>query len=374
MKKQFDIPFFNYPALYHRNEQEFNNIFKDVCSRGAYILQSDLEEFEKKLAEFIGCKYAIGVADGTNAILLGLNAMNICAEDDVIISSHTYIATAAAVKMAGANIVFADIDSNNLLCAKSAEKQITPKTKLIMPTQLNGRCSDMDAILDLAHTYGIKIAEDSAQGLGARYKNRSAGTFGSFGTISFYPAKLIGCFGDGGAVITDDDSIAEKVYYLRDHGRNISGDVVTWGTNCRLDNLQAAFLKFRLSQYSEDIIRRREIAQLYHDGLINLSEIKLPPPPNSSSNHFDVYQNYEIEAYERDKLRSYLLDMGIKTIIQWSGMGVHHFNELGFGKEKYTHLGKTDKFFENCMMLPMNMSINNEEINYIIESINNFYK
>ena len=148
MKKKFNIPFFDYPSIYKRNEVEFNNIFKDVCSRGAFILQKDLEEFEKSLAEFIGCKHAIGVADGTNAILLGLNSMGIGAGDEVIISSHTYVATAAAVKMAGANVKFADIDTDNLLCAKSAEEQITDKTKLIMPTQLNGRCADMDKILN----------------------------------------------------------------------------------------------------------------------------------------------------------------------------------------------------------------------------------
>ena len=161
---------------------------------------------------------------------------------------------------------------------------------------------------------------------------------------------------------------------MRDHGRNSRGEVVSWGTNCRLDNLQAAFLNFRLSQYKDDIKRRREIAQKYHDGLSSLNTLKLPQEPKSQADFFDVFQNYEIEASNRDDLRSYLLKMGIKTIIQWAGVPVHQFKDLGFGIEKYSHLQNTNKFFENCMMLPMNMSISNEEVDYIIDSIKEFYK
>ena len=172
-----------------------------------------------------------------------------------------------------------------------------------MPTQLNGRCCNMDEIMSVAKENNIMVFEDSAQGLGASYKGKKAGTFGSFGTISFYPAKVLGCFGDGGAVMTNDDQIANKLSLLRDHGRDINGEVVAWGTNSRLDNLQAAFLKFRLSNYSQDIERRREIAELYYKGLKELKTLHLPPSP-SDKNHFDVYQNFEITTEKETNFKS----------------------------------------------------------------------
>ena len=302
-----------------------------------------------------------------------MQALEIGAGDEVIISSHTYIATAAAIKMSGATPVFADIGSDNLICANSAKQQITNKTKAIMPTQLNGRCADMDLISDIAKENNILVLEDSAQGLGAKYKGKSAGTFGPFGTLSFYPAKLIGCFGDGGAILTNNDSVAEKIYLSRDHGRDIDGNVISWGTNCRLDNLQAAFLKYRLSKFDEDIKRRREIASMYNDGLKDLYQIKLPPSPDSDQNHFDVYQNYELTAERREILKEYLNQKGVSTIKQWGGKAVHHFEELGFGEKKYNHLSNTNNFFKNCLMLPMNMSLTNHQVLYIIENIRNFY-
>ena len=367
------VPFFNYPEIYERFKNEFDKIFSDVCSRGAFILQKDLHEFESELADFLKVKYVLGVADGTNALYLGLKALGIGPSDEVIISPHTYVATANAIQMAGAKIVFADIDNNFLLCPKSAASKITKKTKVIMPTQLNGRCANMPSLLRLAEENNILLAEDSAQGLGAKYGDEFAGTFGSFGTLSFYPAKLIGCFGDGGAIMTNDSVLAEKVRAMRDHGRDELGKVTLWGTNSRLDNLQAAFLRLRLKHFNEDIDRRREIARRYYLGLSKLSEVRLPPSPDNSDPHFDVFQNYECTFDRRDQLRLYLHDKGIGTLIQWGGMPVHHFDDLGFGKEKFSDLSATDNFFEQCLMLPMNMSLSNDDIDYVINSIIKFY-
>ena len=368
-----EVPFFNYPMIYKRFESEFNQAFKDVCSRGAFILQDDLLKFEKELANFVGVKHAIGVADGTNAIFLGLNALGISRGDEVIISSHTYVATANAIKMVGADTVFADIADDNLLCANATKEKISTKTKAIMPTQLNGRCADMDAFKELTDLEGLFLCEDSAQGLGAKYKGQSAGTFGSFGTLSFYPAKLIGCFGDGGAVLTNDDNLAEKFIAMRDHGRNEEGYVSMWGTNSRLDNLQAAFLSIRLKYFEEDMKRRRMIAKKYIDELKDINQIKLPEGPNNESKNFDVFQNFECQAYDRDNLKKYLASKGIGTLIQWGGTPVHHFESLGFGKDKYTDLKKTDNFFEECIMLPMHMSLLDEDVDYVIDSIRSFY-
>ena len=299
MKSLRNIPFFNYPAIYTRFEKEFDAAFKDVCSRGAFILQKDLAEFEEALSNFLKVKHVLGVADGTNAMFIGLKALDIEPDDEIIISSHTYVATAAAIHLVGAIPVFADIDENNLLSAVDAEKKISTKTKAIMPTQLNGRCANMDEIRKVAEKHNLLVLEDSAQGLGARFRGQFAGTFGSFGTLSFYPAKLIGCFGDGGAVMTNDDKVAEKLALWRDHGRDHKGIVSSWGTNSRLDNLQAAFLNIRLRHYEEDMCRRRQIARRYDEAFSAQPGLIPPPGPDENTDFFDVYQNYEIAAEDR---------------------------------------------------------------------------
>jgi dTDP-4-amino-4,6-dideoxygalactose transaminase len=200
----------------------------------------------------------------------------------------------------------------------------------------------MDGIEDVAQRHGLMLCEDAAQGLGSRFDGRCAGTFGIFGTISFYPAKLLGCFGDGGAVITNDDEVAEKVALLRDHGRNADGKVVAWGYNSRLDNLQAAILDFKLRTFPADIERRRRVASTYQEGLGDLDSVRLPPAPDADPRHFDVYQNYELEADDRDSLRTYLAEQGVRTIVQWAGTPVHQLEELGFSQS----LPRTDRVFE----------------------------
>ncbi len=364
------IPFFNYSALFASQEKDLSNVILDVCRRGAYILQKDLVEFERNLAAYMGVKYAFGVANGTDAIWLGFKAMGIGPGDEVILPSHTYIATAAAVHFVGAKPVLADIGPDHMLSAASAETLITPRTKLIMPVQVNGRTCDMDALQAVADRHGVNIAEDAAQGLGSKFKGRLAGTFGKFGTISFYPAKLLGCFGDGGAVVTDDDRIAERIALLRDNGRNAEGRVVEWGFNSRLDNLQAAILNFKLKTFSADVARRRSIAAQYQAGLEDLKEVTLPPGPDADQRHFDVYQNYELEADNRDALRAHLESFGVRTIIQWAGTPVHQFSELGFEGSKCP---ATERFFTRCLMLPMNTTVTDEDVKYICTRIREFY-
>lgn len=363
------IPFFNYPALFKAHEEDYVRIFRDVGSRGAYILQKDLAQFEESLKKFLNVKHVFGTSDGTNAIMIGLMALGVKPGDEVICSAHTYIATASAAQMLGAKAVVCDIGPDNLMDPKDAEKRITSKTKVIMPTQLNGRCSNMDAIQAVADKHGLMVAEDAAQALGAKFKGQNAGTFGKFGTFSFYPAKVLGCFGDGGAIVTNDDDIAAKLLALRDHGRDESGMVVMWGTNARLDNLQAAFLDYKLKTYPKEIERRRAIARQYDDAFKSMEELTPPPGPSANPNHFDVYQNYELAADRRDDLRVYLKERGIGTIMQWAGTPVHRFPKLGFN----TSVPGVDKFFERCLMLPMNVTLTDEDVAYIVSCVKEFY-
>lgn len=363
------IPFFPYSDLFTRDEEALSKVMLDVCRRGAYILQKECREFDAHLAEYMGVKHAFGVANGTDAIIIGLKAVGIGPGDEVILPSHTYIATAASVHLVGATPVLAECGEDHMLDAADVEQRITSRTKAIMPVQINGRTCNMDALQAVADKHGLMIIEDAAQGLGSKFKGRSAGTFGKFGTISFYPAKLLGCFGDGGAIVTNDDEVAAQIALLKDHGRNEEGRVVAWGYNSRLDNMQAAVLDYKLKHFDADITRRRAVAARYQEGLGGIPELNLPPGPNANSYHFDVYQNYEIEADRRDELRSYLEGKGIKTIIQWAGTPVHQFNELGFTVE----LPKTDAFFKRCMMLPMNVVVSDDEVDYIVDSIRSFY-
>src|SRR3989339_359234 len=199
------IPFFNYPALFKSQEKEIMASLHDVLSRGAYIMQKDLSQFEENIKKFLDVKHVFGVADGTNALILALCAAGIGQGDEVILSSHTYIATAASVHFVGAVPVLVECGQDHMIDPDSVKKAITDKTKAIMPTQVNGRTCDMDALQKIADQHRLVVIEDAAQAIGSRFKGRAAGTFGLAGTFSFYPAKLLGCFGDGGAVVTNDD-------------------------------------------------------------------------------------------------------------------------------------------------------------------------
>ena len=364
------IPFFEYPRLWTDHKQDYISIIDRVASSGGYILQKELSDFETELAKFTGANYSVGVGNATDAMEIFLEAIGLKKGDEIIISSHTMLATASAIRVAGGVPVPVDIGDDNLICPKSIEESITSNTVGIMPTQLNGRVCDMDAIINIANKHGLFIVEDAAQGLGARYKGKHAGTFGLASCISFFPAKVLGCFGDAGAVLVNDKNLYHKIYQLHDHGRDIDGEVKRWGRNSRLDNLQAAILDHKLKIYSKVIERRRSVAQMYQDQLGGLDELKLPPPPSNTSNHFDVYQNYELIANNRDELKKYLSEKNIGTLIQWGGKGIHQFEQLGFTQK----LSNTDKFFKQCIMLPMNIFISNSDIEYICEAVKSFYR
>ena len=332
-------------------------------------MQKDLTEFESNLADYTGAKYAVGVANATDGLQMALMSGGIGPGDEVIFCSHTMVATASAIHFAGAKPIPIEAGPDHLIDSEAIEGAITPRTKAIMPTQLNGRTANMDAIQAIADKHQLSIYEDAAQALGSKFKGRFAGTFGVASCISFYPAKILGCLGDGGAVLVNDDDVYRKLLLLRDHGRDVDGDVEMWGFNSRLDNLQAAILDHKLKNHQKVIDRRRSIAALYQERLGNIEQLILPLAPDNDPDHFDVFQNYEIEAGRRDELKAYLSDGGVGSLVQWGGKAVHQFHKLGFNNT----LPYTERLFERMLMLPMNMSLSDDDVHYVCDRIIDFY-
>jgi dTDP-4-amino-4,6-dideoxygalactose transaminase len=363
------VPFFNYPALFAEHREEYLATFEDVLSRGAYIMQRDLADFEEALGAYLGVKHAIGVADGTVALKIALSLAGVGPGDEVIVPSHTFIATASAVNQVGGTPVLCDCGPDSMIDVESARRMVTSKTKAIMPVQLNGRTGDMDAVEALASEHGLKIVEDSCQALGAKYRGRFAGTFGVAGSFSFYPAKTLGCFGDGGGLIVDDDDLAEQARELRDHGRGKDGLVHRFGINGRLDNIQAAILHVKLKRYDESIARRRAIAGRYQARLGHIDALLLPPGPDADTLRFDVFQNYEIQADRRDDLRAALSAKGIGTIMQWGGHMIHQFTDLKLRADAPYAEAMSKRF----MMLPMHPLLSDDDVDYVCDAIVDFY-
>ena len=364
------VPFFEYPRLWSDDREEFLSIIDNVSSSGGFILQKAVSDFESELANYAGSNYAVGVGNATDGMEIFLEAIGINPGDEIIISSHTMLATASAIKVAGGVPIPVDIGEDNLISIQAIQDAITPNTVGIMPTQLNGRVCDMDPISAIAKKHGLFVVEDAAQALGAKYKGRHAGTFGLASDISFFPAKVLGCLGDAGGVLVNDKDLYHEIFQLHDHGRDVDGEVRRWGRNSRLDNIQAAILSHKLKTYDKVITRRREVAKMYQDRLGMLNELQLPAPPSATSDNFDVYQNYELTADNRDELKNFLSEKNIGTLIQWGGTAVHQFTQLGFNQV----LPDTERFFERCIMLPMNVFISDTDVDYICESVTEFYR
>jgi dTDP-4-amino-4,6-dideoxygalactose transaminase len=364
------VPFFNYPRAYLDERDDLVRIFEDVGQRGAFIMQQDLADFERTLADYTDAKYAVGVANATDGLELSWMALGLSRGDEVICCSHTMLATASAIVTAGGVPVPVEMGEDHLIDYEAIESGITPRTVGIMPTQLNGRTCKMDIIMAIADKNHLFVVEDSAQALGSRYKGQHAGTFGDAGTFSFFPAKVLGCLGDGGVVVMNDANLFDKIYQLHDHGRDIEGEVRSWGRNSRLDNLQAAILNHKIKKYDGIILRRRKIAAMYQEQLGDLEKLQLPPAPGADLDHFDVYQNYELQADHRDELKEHLSDSGVGSLIQWGGKAVHQWEPLGFTVK----LPKVERFFERCIMLPMNMFISDDDVQYICEQVRLFYR
>jgi dTDP-4-amino-4,6-dideoxygalactose transaminase len=229
----------------------------------------------------------------------------------------------------------------------------------------------MERLMNIATKHNLIVIEDAAQALGASFDGRKAGSFGLTGCFSFYPAKILGSAGDGGMLVTNNKDVAEKVRLLRDHGvQRTTGDILFYGFNSRLDNLQAAILDIKLRYLPKWIERRRELANLYHKGLSNLPQIKLPPPPNSQNRYFDVFTNYVIRARDRDRLVVYLKEKGIEVLISWP-KPMHHHEGLNL---KHFNLPVTEQISREVVSLPLFPELSNEQIEFVIDAIRRFYR
>ena len=366
---KYKVPFVGYKLQYQNLKSEIDNAIQDVLQRGDLILRSDVEEFEKNLAFFLGVKYAVGVNSCTDAMILSLKAAGIGNRDEVITVSHTFFATIEAIFRCGAKPILIDVREDFLMDPDQLEKVITKKTKAIIPVHLNGRVCEMDEIMKIAKKYNLIVIEDAAQALGASFQGKMAGSFGLTGCFSFYPAKILGAYGDGGAVVTNNKNIAERIRLLRDHGQKTKTEIVCYGFNSRLDNLQAAILNVKFKHLPKWIKRRREIAKIYTKGLSEIPQVKIPPAPDSHPSHFDIYQNYVIRAKKRDELKKFLEKKGIETLVK-DPIPNHWQNGLGL---KHFKLPNTEKFANEVISLPIYPELTIGQIEYVVDSIKEFY-
>lgn len=366
----YKVPFVNYPLQYRNLKTEIDSSIQRVLEKGDLILRSDVEEFEKSLASFLGVRYAVGLSNGTDAIVIALKAAGIGPGDEVITVSHTFVASVAAVIHCGATPVLVDVKLSDFnMDMDKIEGVITSKTKAVIPVHLNGRSCEMEKLMAMTQKYNLAVIEDAAQALGARFNGKMIGSFGLASSYSFYPAKVLGCYGDGGALATNNKKIYDETILLRDHGRKTKKDVIRYGFTARLDNLQAAILNVKFKYLPQWFERRREIAKIYDEGLQDVLGIELPPPPDYEERYYDVYQNYVLKAQRRDELASYLKDNGVEVLIK-DPIPLHHQKGLGLSKFK---LPISERLAKEVISLPIYPELRDDQVEFTIERVRKFY-
>ncbi len=341
---------------------------RSVLSAGDLIMRQQMLDFEHNLAAFVGTSDAVGVSNCTDGLRLLLEAVGIGPGDEVITVSHTFMATMAVIHQVGATPVLVDVGYDHNMDTSKLEAAVTPRTKAIMPVHLNGRLTRMDRVMELAKAHDLLVIEDTAQALGAAYMGVRGGAWGMAGAFSFYPAKLLGAYGDAGAVVTSDPQLAARLRELRDHGRISKTGFSGWGWNCRLDNLQAAVLDLKLKKVPEWISQRRRLAAIYDEELAEVGATKRPPAPNGGP-FFDIYQNYVIEAERRDKLQEYLTSRGIETLVS-PGPVPNHKQPVGLD---HFHLPRTEALCASVLSLPLNNELDEEQVLEVAGAIKDFY-
>ncbi|MDH7489189.1 MAG: DegT/DnrJ/EryC1/StrS family aminotransferase [Anaerolineae bacterium] len=363
------VPFVDLKAQYAALKPEIDRAIQAVVDRCDFILGQAVSEFEGEFARFCEVRRAIGVANGTDALRLGLLAAGIGPGDEVITAANTFIATTEAISQTGAAFRLVDVDERTYnLDPALLEEAITPRTKAILPVHLYGQPADMDPILDVARRHNLLVMEDACQAHGARYKGRRAGSMGHLAAFSFYPAKNLGAYGDAGAVVTNDEALARKLDLLRNHGQKSKYEHVMEGYCSRLDTLQAAVLRVKLRHLDEWNARRRQVAAWYNERLADLPVVR--PHVMPAVEH--VYHLYVIRTERRDALREFLAARGI-------GTGMHYpiplpqteaYSGLGFRKGQFP---VTERLAGEILSLPMFAEMTEAQVDEVVGAIREFF-
>jgi len=365
------VPFLDLKAQYNSIKAEMDNAISNVIENSAFVGGKAVSEFNKNFADFIGTNHAIGVGNGTDALIISLKALGLKHGDEVILPANSFIASSEAITAVGGKVVFVDchpdyytIDTNKI------EEKITNKTKAIIPVHLYGQPADMDSIMEIAKKNNLFVIEDAAQSHGAKYKNKKVGTFGDISIFSFYPGKNLGAYGDGGAIVTNDDKLAKYCRMYANHGRIEKYNHEFEGINSRLDGLQAAVLNVKLKYIDEWNKNRNKIANWYFDKLKGIKQLILPKirPEN-----FSVFHLFVVRVESRDKLRKFLKEKEIST-------GIHYPISLPF-LHAYKYLGHTKEDFpisynyqDKLLSLPIYPEMKEEQIDYVVRNIKEFYR
>ncbi len=367
-----NIPFFDYKK--YCKAIDYCSLIEEVLDTGYLIGGPFIEEVENKIQSITGIKHCIAVANATDAMEIIFDFLNLPRGSKVLVPTHTMLATASAAKTAGLQPFPVNVCEESLMVEIEQLKDLDlTNVSACMITQLNGVVANMEPILDFCNSRKISLIEDSAQAIGSFNNNKHAGSWGVGGCISFYPAKIIGGLGDGGAIITNNDNLYKFAKSVRDHGRGIGLDADNWGRNSRLDSINARIILERLNNLNSLIQKRRKLAFIYNQELKNLEEkgfIKKPPQYSTNSESESTYQNYEIQAYNRDKLKDFLKENNIGTIIQWGGYSIPHFRRLGYNILEYQ---VAKDLFDKLLLLPMNHLMEESDVIDICKCIKEFY-
>lgn len=352
---------------FYQYQDEFEAKALEVLRSGWYVLGKEVAEFEKEFAAYCGAKYCVGLASGLDALWIAFRVLGIGEGDEVIVQGNTYIASVMGITINGATPVFVEPDAFYNIDVTKIEEKITERTKAILVVHLYGQASNMTEIMRLAEKYNLRVVEDCAQSHGAKWNGKMTGTFGDVGCFSFYPSKNLGAFGDGGAVVINDEILDKKFRVFRNYGSEKRYHNMIIGANSRLDEMQAALLRVRLSHLDEINAERADIAAAY-TAAINNEKVLLPQIRTGASS---VFHQYVVRTDDRDKFMNYLQDRGIGTIIHYP-IPPHlaeAYQYLGYEKGAYPI---TEVYADTVLSLPMYTGMTQEEIKYVIDVINEY--
>ncbi len=362
------VKFVDPARVYKMIKDELDDAYFEVMSKGDLIDRGQLKSFEENLAKFVGTKYAVGLNSGYDALHMSLRALGIGSGDEVIVPAHTFVATCSAVVNVGATPVLVDVTKDFNIDCERMEKAITKRTKAIIPVHLSGWMADMPRVMEIAKKYKLKVVEDACQSLGSSINGKGAGSWGDTGCWSFYPFKILGGYGDGGAITTNDADIALFARRMRYNGEDRdTGEYNGHGFTCLLDNLQAAFLDVKLRHLPAWIIKRKKLAEFYRQALSDIPDLLLPHYDRPGFDH--VYQNYTLRSRQGDDFSEYLKKNGVEVLTQFRKPYYRH-NALGLEDKGFP---ETEALSREVCSLPMNVEITDDEAQYVIDTVRKFY-